>query len=171
MTREEYIAEFNRHAANWKNPEWEANQRRLEKEYVENFVGQGEPGLDFLKKLERSIDAQKWISAWSSAHQYTLMKDFIEVDEVTFYDLTDAIGKYGFLRYYYNEVVQYFQIGDFFYWNALVPGSYGLINRARIDHPPREAYHSGFSGKWATLGKTFLPGRPYVKKVKQNELF
>ena len=44
-------------------------------------------------------------------------------------------------------------VGDFYYWSSLYPGSWELVNRARIDTPPKEAYFSDFEGKWAVVGK------------------
>ena len=97
LTREEYYREHFIRGENYKKDEWQAEQGILEKQYVENFVKSAPPLPEILEKLEQCLLAQKWISAKSSAHQYMLMKDFIEVGDVEYDDITSAIGKYGFL--------------------------------------------------------------------------
>jgi hypothetical protein len=161
MTRECYIREHKLRAENFKNEKWQKEQRILEEQHVEKFIKQNPPAMILLKKLERCLLYQKWISAKSSAHQYTLMKDFTDVDDIQFDDITSAIGKYGFFGYYWCDLQQYLIIGNFYYWSSLYPGAWELINRARIDTPPKEAYFSDFTGKWATVGKPNIKSWPY----------
>ena len=102
------------------------------------------------------------------------MKDFSDIEGIGFDDITNAIGKYGFFGYYWCDLHQYLIIGNFYYWSSLYPGSWELINRARIDNPPKEAYFSDFSGEWAILGKPNIKSFPYPsnpfngKKLKEN---
>ena len=161
MTRDDYIKEHYRRGNNFKNDDWLNEQRKLEKQYVENFVKSDPPTMLFLEKLENCLLSQKWISAKSSAHQYTLMKDFTDIKEIEFDDITSAIGKYGFFGYYWCDLQQYLIIGDFYYWSSLYPGVWELINRARIDTPPKEAYFSNFEGKWSKVGKQSIKSWPY----------
>ena len=161
MTRDCYIKEHYLRDNNYKNEEWLEKYRILEKQYVENFIKSEPPESILLEKLERCLLSQKWISAKSSAHQYTLMKDFTDVDGVEFDDIIVAIGKYGFFGYYWCDLSQYLIIGDFYYWSSLYPGAWFLINRARIDTPPKEAYFSNFEGKWSVVGKPNIKSFPY----------
>ena len=137
----------------WIRHKWQEEQIILEKQYVENFIKQNSQNPKLLEKLEFCLLSQKWISAKSSAHQYTFMKDYSDIEGIKFDDITDSIGKYGFFGYYWCDLYQYLVIGNFYYWSSLYPGSWALINRARIDTPPKEAYFSDFSGKWAKLNK------------------
>ena len=161
VTSEEYTKEHYIRSGNWNNPEWQARQKILEKDHVENFVKSNPPEPAYLNKLEQCLLAQYWKSAKSSAHQYTLMKDFKDIDGIEFDDLTSAIGKYGFFGYYWVDLQQYLIIGNFYYWSSLYPGSWELINRARIDTPPKEAYFSNFEGEWAIVGKPRIKSWPY----------
>ena len=161
MEREYYIKEHNIREMNWKNEEWQINQVILEKNYVENFKKSEQPDDSFLEKIEQCLLFQKWISAKSSAHQYTLMKDFTDYSGINFDDITSSIGKFGFFGYYWCDLHQYLIIGDFYYWSSLYPGVWELINRARIDTPPKEAYFSNFEGKWAILGDPNIKSWPY----------
>ena len=161
MTRQEYINEHYIRGKNWNKEEWQAEQRVLEKKHVENFVKSGQVSQQYLEKLEKCLVTQYWKSAKSSPHQYTLMKDFEDVDGIEFDDITAAIGKYGFFGYYWCDLQQYLIIGDFYYWSSLYPGAWELINRARIDTPPKEAYFSNFEGKWAVVGKPNIKSWPY----------
>ena len=169
MTRENYINEHCFREKNYKNDEWQEEQRKLEKLHVENFIKSELPESSLLKKLERCLINQKWISAKSSAHQYTLMKDFTDIDDVEFDDITDSIGKYGFFGYYWCDLRQYLIIGDFYYWSSLYPGAWALINRARIDTPPKEAYFSNFEGEWAVVGKPSIKSYPYPSNPFSGE--
>ena len=161
MTRDYYVKEHYTREKNYKNMKWQEEQRILEKQHVENFTKSTPPEQSILEKLERCLLEQKWISAKSSAHQYTLMKDFKDIDGIEFNDITSAIGKYGFFGYYWCDLQQYMIVGDFYYWSSLYPGAWELINRARIDSPPKEAYFSNFSGEWAVLGKPRILSYPY----------
>jgi len=161
MEREYYIKEHSIRENNWKNEEWQIKQTILEKNYVENFKKSDPPDDSFLEKVEQCLLFQKWISAKSSAHQYTLMKDYTDFYGIKFDDITSVIGKYGFFGYYWCDLHQYLIIGDFYYWSSLYPGAWELINRARIDTPPKEAYFSNFEGKWATLGEPNIKSWPY----------
>ena len=161
MTREAYIKEHYTRELNYKNDEWQKEQRMLEKQYVENFVKSEAPTSILLIKLENCLICQKWISAKSSAHQYTLMKDFTDMEGIEFNDITSAIGKYGFFGYYWCDLQQYLIVGDFYYWSSLYPGTWELINRARIDTPSKEAYFSNFEGAWSIVGKPNIKSWPY----------
>ena len=80
MTREEYIKEHYKRETNYENSNWQEEYKLQEKRHVENFIKSPPIETGLLKRLERCLLAQKWISAKSSAHQYKLMKDFIDID-------------------------------------------------------------------------------------------
>ena len=161
MTREGYIKEFYIREKNYKNNQWQEKIKKLEEKHVQNFITKEPPTLLFLEKLERCLIFQKWISAKSSAHQYILMKEFNDVDGIEFNDITSAIGDHGFFGYYWCDLYQYLIVGDFYYWSSLFPGAWGLINRARVDTPPKEAYFSNFQGEWAIVGEPNIKSWPY----------
>lgn len=52
-------------------------------------------------------------------------------------------------------------MGDFYYWSSLYPGAWELINRARIDTPPKEAYFSNFEGEWSVVGNPSIKSWSY----------
>ncbi|MCL2093004.1 MAG: hypothetical protein FWH12_02310 [Treponema sp.] len=161
MTREEYTREHYRRAKIWNDQEWQAEQRELEKSHVENFIKSDPIADEYSSLLEKCLLNQYWISAKSSPHQYTLMKDFKDTGGIEYSSITSAIGKYGFFGYYWCELHQYLILGDFYYWSSLYPDSWELINRSRIDTPPKEAYKTNFEGKWAIVGKPSIKSYPY----------
>jgi len=176
MTKEDYIIEHNIRKNNFANKDWLDKQSIIEKDYVENFIKSEPPTKLFLERLNCCLLEQKWISAKSSTHQYTLMKDFVDIDGIEFNDITKAIGKYGFFGYYWCDLHQYLIIGEFYYWSSLYPCSWELINRARIDTPPKEAYFSNFQGVWAEVGKPNIkcysfPSNPFTGEQLERNPF